>query len=1167
MEDKIIPYDATQCISANSVVVFAPHPDDEVFGCGGAILRHVMAGVPMHVVIVSDGAFNVSDEERQELIEIREAESRKAAIVLGYGEPEFWRLPDRGIEYGEALIERLMQSMEAHRADLVYAPSLREMHPDHRQLAMAAVETVRRLGSNLSLAMYEVGIPLQQPSRLLDISNLLDRKQAAMACFVSQLRLQPYDEQILALNRYRAYTLPKEVTAAEAYQLVTNEALAQDPLQLYQPEYARQQALGLPQVPDDLPLVSVLIRSMDRPTLREALDSVTLQTYGHIEVLVVAACGRTHSAIGEACGRFPLRLEFAPDGRPLPRPHAANLALEKARGQWLIFLDDDDTFDPDHIAGLIQTLSQHPQTTAIYAGVRVEDDDGRVAGIFNFPYDPRRLLASNFIPIHALLFSRDLVGEGGARFDENMEVYEDWDFWLQLSCHTSFLHMNKISAVYRAFGDSGVGLTANEDLQQQGREHLFDKWRLLWTGRDINHLAQYVLEQDGQIASFTQTVAERDGLIAALYNSTSWRITQPLRFVSHQLKRIRRIGELVRPAIKRGGGLRNTLNKAIQLYRRGGLAGIRHGLRIVATSGHINPALGSGEFDRNDYVEWIRQYDTLTDEIRATMRTRIGEFAHHRLISVVMPVYNPKPEWLIEAIESVRKQIYPHWELCIADDASPDKSIRPILERYVKEDTRIKVVFRETNGHISEASNSALELACGEWVALLDHDDLLSEHALFWVVDAIDQNHDAHLIYSDEDKIDEVGRRFDPYFKCDWNVDLFYSHNLITHLGVYRLDLLNAVGGFRLGMEGAQDYDLALRSIERIEPNQIHHIPRVLYHWRMHAESTAQSADAKPYAMLAGERALNEHFLRRSINAKVEFVGHGYRVRYAQPDNLPMVSLIIPTRNGLQLIRQCIDSILEKTIYPNYEILIVDNGSDDPATLQYFDELQAETRVRVVHDNRPFNFSALNNAAVKLARGEVLGLLNNDLEVISPEWLTEMVSISLQPGVGAVGARLWYPDNTLQHGGVIAGVGGVAGHSHKNLARYQYGYFSRAVLIQSFSVVTAACLVIRKAIYEEVGGLNETNLQIAFNDVDFCLRVREAGYRNVWTPYAELYHHESATRGYEDTPEKQARFAKEVQYMMQRWGKLLLSDPAYSPNLTLDHQDFSLAWPPRCPPL
>ena len=594
------------------------------------------------------------------------------------------------------------------------------------------------------------------------------------------------------------------------------------------------------------------------------------------------------------------------------------------------------------------------------------------------------------------------------------------------------------------------------------------------------------------------------------------------------------------------------LGKARDLYAQGGLRVVRD---------RVFPAFS--EHNRNDYAEWVRRYDTLTDKARATMRARVDGFSHTPLISVVMPTYNPKREWLIEAIESVRKQIYPHWELCISGHASTDKAVRAILERYAKEDTRIKVEFREQNGPDSAASNGALRLANGEWVALLDHDDLLSEHALFWVVDAIHQKSDVCLIYSDEDRIDQVGKRFEPHFKSDWNVDLFYSYNLITHLAVYRADLLHDVDGFRRGLEGSLDHDLALHCIERVEPRQIHHIPRVLYHWRMQRESTAHFAGAKTRATLAGERALNEHFRRQKINARAEVDGYGYRVRYALPADPPMVSLVIPTRNGLQLIRACIRSILKKTTYPNYEILIVDNGSDDLRTLRYFNELQAEGRVRVLRDDRPFNYAALNNAAVKSARGDMVGLLNNDLQVISPEWLSEMVSIALQPGVGAVGARLWYPNETLQHGGIIIGLCGVAGHSHKYLPRHQDGYFSRARVAQSWSAVSAACLVIRKKIYEQLGGLDELNLQVAFNDVDFCLRVREAGYRNVWTPYAELYHYESATRGYENTPERRARIAKEAQYMKGRWGNLLLNDPAYNPNLTVDHEDFSLSWPPR----
>ncbi len=512
----------------------------------------------------------------------------------------------------------------------------------------------------------------------------------------------------------------------------------------------------------------------------------------------------------------------------------------------------------------------------------------------------------------------------------------------------------------------------------------------------ISNLNQAVAQRDGQISNLNQAVAERVKDIQQILNSHSWHITRPLRTVKSFFTTQ---GDAVLVAVRRSGGVRPAISKAVSVLKREGWKGLKRRLEDCYSAGKVS--------DPNNYSEWIRRYDTLTDEARATMRAHTASYSHKPLISVLMPTYNSKPEWLIEAIESVRKQIYPHWELCIADDASSDETLRPILERYAEEDPRIKVVYREQNGHISAASNSALAQATGEWVALLDHDDLLAEHALFWVADAINRDPAARLIYSDEDKIDLAGERFGPYFKCDWNVDLFYSHNFISHLGVYRADLLGEIGGFRQGFEGSQDYDLVLRCVEHIAPEQIHHISRVLYHWRMHAESAAQSLDAKPYAVLAGERALNEHFQRQSMKAVSKSTSHGYRVCYDLPDTLPLVSLIILTRNGLHLVRRCVKSILKKTTYHNYEILIVDNGSDDPATLEYFQELQSESKIRVIRDDRPFNYSALNNDAVKLARGELVGLINNDIEAISPEWLSEMVSHALRSGVGAVGARLW----------------------------------------------------------------------------------------------------------------------------------------------------------------
>ncbi|ARP84102.1 glycosyl transferase family 2 [Bordetella genomosp. 8] len=626
------------------------------------------------------------------------------------------------------------------------------------------------------------------------------------------------------------------------------------------------------------------------------------------------------------------------------------------------------------------------------------------------------------------------------------------------------------------------------------------------------------------------------------------KLLKPLRLVTSLRRGLRQLG-----------GARNVMRKAWAMYRRDGVAGIRQGLTFISTL-----VSGRSSLDRNNYEKWVARYDTVTDETRQALTAAVARMPLRPTISVLMPVYNPDPKWLVAAIESVRKQIYPDWELCIADDASGDPRIRETLEQYRAKDARIKIVFRDRNGHISAASNSALELASGEWICLFDHDDLLSEHALFWIAEAIATHPGAGLVYSDEDKITEKDERREPHFKPDWNYTLFLSYNLISHLGAYRTAAVKALGGFRLGYEGAQDYDLALRYVETLRPEQIIHVPRVLYHWRIHASSTAQAGDAKPYALVAGEKALNDHLGRIGVRARATLQPRGYyRVRYDLPETLPLVSLIIPTRNGESLVRQCIDSIREKTRYSNYEIILVDNGSDDPAALRYFGELARTDGVTVVRDDRPFNYSALNNQAVAMARGEFVALVNNDIEVISPDWLGEMVSLALQPGIGAVGARLLYPNNLLQHGGVILGLGGIAGHGHKHFPRNHPGYFYRAILTQEMSAVTAACLLVRRQIYQEVGGLEENKLSVAFNDVDFCIRLRQAGYRNVYAGYAELYHHESVTRGFEDTPEKKARFKAESEYMKSTWPGILAADPAYSPNLTRDYEDFSYAWPPR----
>ncbi|GFM66294.1 hypothetical protein PSCICJ_24120 [Pseudomonas cichorii] len=653
--------------------------------------------------------------------------------------------------------------------------------------------------------------------------------------------------------------------------------------------------------------------------------------------------------------------------------------------------------------------------------------------------------------------------------------------------------------------------------------------------------------------------------IRALEGSYSRRLAAPLR---HSIIAARRLAKLSRhlPAlVRRGGGFRKTANRAARVLQEHGLLGLLARMRWFLNDTSTGPERVEVEPtpDRHDYAAWIRQYDTLDDDDRQEIARHIDTWKSPPLISVIMPVFDPPLDLLREALDSIRNQLYPHWELCIADDASSNPAVQEFLKQAERQNPRIKVILRSTNGHISEASNSALDIARGQYIALMDNDDLLPEHALYWVARTIIEHPDVGILYSDEDKIDRKGQRSAPYFKSDWNEFLFRSQNMISHLGVYRRDLVEQVGRFRVKFEGSQDYDLALRCSEKLSRDQIIHISRVLYHWRIHAGSTAMATDEKPYAALAGVKALDEHLQRTGRAGWTELLPIGmYRVHYRLPKHNPLVSLIIPTRNAGSLVKQCIDSIQNLTHYGPYEIIVVDNGSDDSESLAYFEHLSEQPNIMVLRDDGPFNYSALNNQAVRLARGELVGLINNDIEVISPEWLDEMVALALQPEVGAVGARLWFPDDRLQHGGVILGIGGIANHSHKFLPRGEHGYFGRAVLIQEFSAVTAACLVIRKSIFEQVNGLDETNLKVAFNDVDFCLRVKEAGYMNLWTPFAELYHHESATRGFEDSPQKQARFSQEVAYMHTRWPEIE-TDPAYNPNLTLEQLDFSLAWPPR----
>jgi GT2 family glycosyltransferase len=570
---------------------------------------------------------------------------------------------------------------------------------------------------------------------------------------------------------------------------------------------------------------------------------------------------------------------------------------------------------------------------------------------------------------------------------------------------------------------------------------------------------------------------------------------------------------------------------------------------------------------RRSYADWIAAYDTLTAEDLARLREAAAALPHRPLISVIMPVHETPQRLLEEAIASVRAQVYDAWELCICDDASTAPHVATVLAAASAADPRIKAVRRAENGRIARASNDALALASGDFVAMLDHDDVLRPHALFCMAEAIGRHPDAAILYSDEDKIDDAGRRFDPYFKPDFSPELFLGQNYLNHLTLFRRSEVIAAGGWRPERDGSQDYDVSLRILARVGPARVVHVPRILYHWRATAGSTAVAPGEKSYAFTAGLRALEDHVAATLPGARVEPVGGApyYRVVHPVPEPPPRVTILIPTRDGGAILDRCLASLVALTDYAAFEVVIIDNGSAAPETLALLKAWpRRDGRIRVLRDDRPFNFAALNNAAAATARGDLLCLLNDDIEILEPGWLTEMVSLAVRPEIGCVGAKLLYPDGTLQHGGVVLGIGGVAGHAFKHAPAGDPGRFWHLGLRRTVSAVTAACLVVRAPVYAEVGGLDET-LAVAFNDVDFCLKVREAGYRNVWTPFATLKHHESLSRGAETTPEKQARFTREVETMRRRWGAALDSDPFYSPNLTLEREDQSLAFPPRLP--
>ena len=597
--------------------------------------------------------------------------------------------------------------------------------------------------------------------------------------------------------------------------------------------------------------------------------------------------------------------------------------------------------------------------------------------------------------------------------------------------------------------------------------------------------------------------------------------------------------------------------------RQAGINPLVHYLRAGKTEGR--PPSLANDPKYVSYTKWISRYDTLSDADRELIRQHQSTLLTQPRISIIMPIVEPNQAYLNQTISSVLAQLYPNWELCIGLRDQTNPSLRDIIETFSLQDKRIKEVVVDEDASYSSLLKTLLWSASGEYFLILCDKDLLSEHALYLTACEINQHPQANLLYADEDQVDETGARYQPTFKPQWGPDLFTTHNVIGFTGVYSTSLAKKVGGFRNGFDGAQTWDLSLRMTEKISSTHIRHIPHMLYHRRKPILAEVGVKISEETVIKSERKALEGHFNRCQASVTLSRLHNGYwRVSRPLQTPFPLVSLIIPTKNQVSMLQKCLESIQKKTIYPSYEIVVINNQSDQPEALAYLESLSKTDTVTVLNYDQPFNYSAINNFGSRQSRGEILVFLNDDTEVKSPNWLQELVSHAIRPEIGAVGGLLLYPDNTIQHAGIVIGsepVGGLVFYqSPLELISREH---SHIFLPRNYSAVTGACMAVKKDRFFDVGGFNEENLPISHNDIDLCLRLLQMGYFNLYTPYAKLYHHESTSRGYEDNPEKQSRYQKECDYIRKTYPEILSDDPGYNPNLSLDYIDYGLSHPPQ----
>lgn len=1034
------------------ILVFAPHPDDEIIGCGGYLALKQAELAAVRVIVVSDGALGYSPLQRCQP-GLRQQESRFGLAKLQIKDVRFWDYSDGSIPLNGEIINAYLQAVIDFRPNRIMLPAPGEAHPDHRRVTRGVIRALEGKWAG-DLWFYETTQPAPFVNAIIDISATIEAKLQALAAHVSQLAQYDYIGHCDSLARMRGIASGR--THGEAFLVYPWDGSPQNFFE------AR-------------PLISVVIRANDEQILAHALNSLVAQDYDQFEVVLVWF--GENSADLSAFGV----LDIHTVAGACNRSYNLNLGVAHARGEYIAFLDQDDIVYPEHLAVLLAEMQGRADVDVAHSGCRVVScrRDGALVEIvgeveiMNRAVAAGRLMIGNAIPNHALLFRAQTFRT--LHFDETLEAYEDWDFLAQLVlAGYRFAQVTEVTCEYRLYSDAGGATLAQ---------------------------AHY---QKGYIGKEKQVFAR----IAEQFNSTH----------------LKTLSDLVAGLEQNERSLEIRLTKAEQVIAEleEQLTEKQHWQNLLSRS---LPVLGIDKVGKRGLAELIGK-----------------SMAAEKLFSIIMPVYNTPAELLTEALGSIIGQNYPGWELCLVDDASSHPDTLAVLEEVknrLQHTGKLHFMRRASQGGIVSASNDALAMASARYVAFVDHDDLLHEDALLEIALVLKQEGPYKLVYTDSTMVDLTGKLLHVYRKPDWSPETLHHLNFINHLTVAQLDLLRQLGGLQQEYEGSQDWDLLLRMAETLVASEIRHIRIPLYAWRASEQSLAYRTTAKPEAFEAGMRAVSAHLQRQGLKqfgCTNNPSGAGVICEWdAKPRT---VEIIIPTHNNLEGLKVCIDGILIGTDYPDIQLTVVANRCSDPKMRAYLEHLVVDCGVRLLNDQRAFNWAALNNAAAAHSDAELLLFMNDDVEIQSRDWLTRMNRYFDLNGIGIVGATLFYPHGELQHNGIRTDTVWVADNIRSTGA---YGELS---VTRNVAAVTGACLLVARDTFDKIGGFDE-RFAVNYNDVDLCLAVRQAGYRIVQAANVALVHHESASRGIMDSAAKKLQWEREAALMRDKWGDFLY-DPHWS---------------------